>query len=202
MAGTPSKWGSRIALVIVVIPLLLIAYFASPLFLPRWRWENLDPKWEQLAQQAKLPVAKLKQTYQVVVRYKARGDQDPCPWQLIASDPLFDPENDDDHHLTRVTLISDRTGDPPSSLRLGSLNYRDIYFKGRAWRFPPGVITRSGDRTLNRLRPVVVYDGSSLEKVELSEAYRWEGEMKDANHWTNDDEDIEDGYKPPGAAAE
>lgn len=185
-------------MVVVIIPMLLLAYYISPLFLPRWRWENMRD-WEALSVQLKQPVAKLKQTYEVVARYSPRGEGDPVPWQILTSAPLFDPANEDEseHHMVRVTLVSDRTGEPPSKLRLGSGNYRDVFFKGTVWRFPPGSFG------FNRYRPVVVFDGSSFDKMESREAYTWDGEMKEAaTKWTNDDTEIRDGFKVPGAPSE
>jgi hypothetical protein len=190
--ATPTKNGSRLAFIIVLIPICGVLYYLAPLFLPMWRWQNVDSKWEQIATQNKLSVAKLKQLYDVVVRYKPRGEKDPCPWQVLTCNPAFNPE-DEEHHMVRVTFIGDFTGDPPSTLRLGSGNYRDVFFKAKAWRFPPGSFG------FNAFRPVMVYDGFSLEKLASSEAYRWDGEMKETNKWTDDDTDVEDGYQVPGA---
>lgn len=192
--ATPSKNGSRLALIAVLIPLGFLLYYISPLVMPRWRWEHMDNKWEELASSTKLPQTKLKQVYDVVVRYKPRGDKDPLPWQVLTSTPLYDPQNDEEFHIVRVTLISDHTGDPPSSFLIGSGNYRDVFFKGKAWRFPPGTFG------FNKFRPVVVYDGWNFDKLESTEAYRWDGEMKETTKWVNDDTDIEDGYKVPSAA--
>lgn len=186
MAGTPTKFGSRLAVIMVIIPLFLVAYFISPLFLPRWRWENMS-NWDELAQKLGKPKAKLQQTFVVVTRYAPRNDNDPTPWQMLSSDPLYDPENDEPNHIVRVTLISDRTGEPPSKLRLGSGNYRDVFFKGSVWRLPGGALG------FNKFHPVLVFDGSSFDKLESREAYFWDGEMKEAKKWTTDDDEIEDG---------
>lgn len=174
-------------MIVVIIPMLFIAYLISPLFLPRWRWENMSD-WDKLAQSYSTPKAKLQQTYQLTIRYNARGDKDPCPWQVISSQPLFDPENDPEQHLVRVNLISDRTGEGPSKLHLGSGNYRDLFFKTSAWRFPPGAFGQ------NKHRPVIIYDASTFDKLSTNEAYGMEGQMKSGN-WTNDDEDVDDGFK-------
>lgn len=195
MSGTPTKTGARIAAFVVIIPLLFIAYFISPLFLPRWRWENMS-NWDQLAVQLGKPKEHLQKTYQVVARYAPRADKDPVPWQILTSDPLYDPENDEEHHIVRATLISDRTGEPVSQLRLGSNNYRDVYFKGTVWRFPPGAFG------FNKFRPVLVFDAANFDKLESKDAYAWDGEMKETQKWTNDDEEIDDGFRKPGAAAE
>ena len=192
--ATPSKNGSRLALIVILIPLGFLAYYLSPLVLPLWRWENMENKWEELARSSGLPQTKLKQTYEVVARYKPRGDNDPVPWQILTSEPVYDPQNDEEHHIVRATLISDHSGSPPSKLRLGSGNYRDIFFKGKAWRFP------AGSFGFNKFHPVVVYDDWNFDKLPSNEAYRWDGEMKETTKWTDDDADIEDGYKPAGAA--
>jgi hypothetical protein len=198
MSGTPSKTGARLASLAVLLVLGAIVYAFSPLFLPRWRWENLDPNWDKLALAAKLPAAKLQSQYDIVVRYKPRGDQDPVPWQVITCSPAVDPENEVEFQRVRVTLVSDRTGEPPSALRLGSLNYRDIFFKGKAWRFPPGSLPAI--MGFNRARPVFVYDASTFDKLDSNEAFRMDGEMKESK-WTDDDSEIVDGYRPPGAPA-
>ena len=199
MSRTPSKTGSRLASLVVLLVMGAILYAVSPLFLPRWRWENIEPNWQSLATAAKLPVTKLQSQYDIVVRYKPRGDKDPVPWQVITCTPAVDPENDVEFQRVRVTLISDRTGEPPSSLRLGSLNYRDIFFKGKAWRFPPGTLPATFG--FNRARPVFVYEAMTFDKLDSSEAFRMDGEMKEAK-WTDDDSEIEDGYRAPGAPAE
>ena len=111
---------------------------------------------------------------------------------MLTSTPLYDAENDEERHAVRVTLISDRTGEPPSQMRIGSANYRDVFFKGSVWRFPPGAFG------FNRFRPVVVFESSTFDKLESREAYGWDGEMKEKG-WSDDDEDVEDGFKVPGA---
>lgn len=195
MAGTPTKFGSRLAMIMVIIPMVAVAYFISPLFLPRWRWENMS-NWEELAQKLGKPKEQLQKTYVVVMRHAPRGEGDPTPWQVISSEPLYDPENDEPKHKVRVSLINDRNGEPMSRLRLGSGNYRDQFFKGTVWRFPPGAFG------MNKFHPVLVYKASDFDKVESMEAYRWSGEMSDGQNWTNDDDEIEDGFKKPGAAGE
>ena len=197
--STPTKFGSRMAVLGVLIPALILAYFISPLFLPRWRWENMRDM-QALSVQLKQPKAKLEQTYEVVMRYNPRAEGDPVPWQIMQSTPLYDPENDEGlHMMVRVSLISDRTGEPPSKLRLGSGNYRDCYFKGTVWRFPPGAFAALG---FNKFRPVVVFDAANFDKCESREAMTWDGESKETQTWTNDDTEIKDGFRVPGAPEE
>lgn len=195
MAGTPTKFGSRLAMIMVIIPMVALAYFISPLFLPRWRWENMS-NWEELAQKLGKPKEQLQKTYQVVARHAPRSDNDPTPWQILTFEPLYDPENDEPNHIVRVTLISDRTGEPPSKLRLGSGNYRDVFFKGTVWRLPGGAFG------FNKFHPVLVFDSSTFDKMELREAYYWDGEMKETKKWTSDDEDIEDGINKLNGASQ
>ncbi len=178
----------------VIIPMLIGVYFVSPMFLPRWRWENMRD-FGALSTQLKVPAAKLRQTYQVVLRYNPRGETDSSPWQILQTTPLYDPDNDDEFHVVRTTLIGDRNGEPPSKLRLGSGNYRDQFFTSTVWRFPPGAFGK------NRFRPVTIYDSSTFDKVTSNEAYTWNGQMTDPK-WTNDDEEIDDGFKPAGATEE
>jgi hypothetical protein len=192
MAGTPSKTGARLALIVVLIPIGAVLYYLSPFLFPVWRWENMSD-WNALSTKLGKPVAQLQKTYKVILRNNPRGENDPTPWQILSSEPAFDPENEAPNHMVRCTLISERTGTPPSSLRLGS-NYRDSFFTGTVWWFPPGAFG------FNKARPVLVYDGWAFDKLSSNEAFQWDGEMKDSQKWTNDDTEIDDGYVVPGSA--
>ena len=192
MSGTPSKTGARLALIVVLIPIGAVLYYLSPFLLPVWRWENMSD-WSSLSTKLGKPATQLQKTYKVVMRHNPRADNDPTPWQVINSEPAYDPENETPNRLVRCTLISERTGTPPSALRLGS-NYRDAFFTGTVWWFPAGAFG------FNKARPVLVYDGWSFEKLSSSEAYRWDGEMKETQKWTNDDTEVEDGWHAPGTA--
>jgi hypothetical protein len=186
MAGSPSKFSSKIATICVLIPLLAIAWYAAPLVLPMWLWQNV--KWEEMSRTLAIPETTLRQQVKVIFRHAPRGDKDPLPWQLVTTEPAREEE---DHILVRAVIISDRTGEPVSGLSLGSGNFRDRYFTAMAWRFPAGSIPG-----LNPKRPVVVFDGFSLEKPDTSKCMFWESELREAT-WTTTDEDVEDGWVAP-----
>jgi hypothetical protein len=186
MAGTPSKLSAKLATIFVLIPLCAIAWYAAPLVLPMWLWQNV--KFEELSRTLAIPEATLRQQVKVTFRHAPRGDNDPLPWQLIATEPAREEE---DHLLVRALIISDRSGQPVSALNLGSGNFRDRYFTAMAWRFPAGAIPG-----LNAKRPVVVFDGYTLEKPDTSKCMFWESELREAT-WTNDDDEVEDGWVAP-----
>lgn len=188
MADAPGKFSSKIAAIVVLIPVLILGWFIAPLFLPVWRWQNLD--FEKLALEKGVPVSELQRKYQVVIRHAPRGEGDPTPWQIMTMDPRWD-KADEDKLLVRVSAVSDRTGEPPSSFRLGSGHRRDRYFSAMAWRLPPGSCG------MNAKRPVLVYDGGSLEKLEIPQAEYMDAHVRQEN-WINDDEEIEDGWAPRG----
>ncbi len=173
----------------VLIPVLVLGWYISPLFLPMWRWQNLD--FEKIAKEKGVPVAELQRQYQVVIRHAPRGEGDPTPWQIMTMDPPWE-KADEDKLMVRVSAVSDRTGEPPSAFKLGSGHRRDRYFSATAWRLPPGSCG------FNAKRPVVVYDAGSFDKLDVPQA-----EMMDAHvhqdRWPNDDEEVEDGWEPAGA---
>lgn len=187
MAGTSS---SKIATVIVLVPLLALAWFLAPLALPVYRWRNMD--FEVLAKQTNLPVADISRTYDVAVRYNPRTLEDPVPWQLMSMNPawasLNEKHDDEDHLLVRCTLISDRDGTPPSKLFLGSGSLKDRYWRARAWRLPPGTLG------FNKKHPVIVYAGDSIEKQSISECEINEDEITRQMKWKDDDKDTNDGF--------
>ena len=186
MAGPPSKFSAKIALLFVLIPLCAVVWYAAPLFAPVWLWQNV--KWEAIAHKTSIPEATLRQQSTITFRHAPRGPDDPVPWQIITTDPVREGE---DHVMVRAVIISDRTGQPVSAFNLGSGNFRDRYFIVKGWRFPAG--TFAG---LNAQRPVVVFDSYSLEKPDTGKCMFWEAELRDSA-WTSDDEDIEDGWVAP-----
>lgn len=187
-AAPPGKFSARIAAIAVIIPLLIVAWYVAPLFLPVWRWQYLD--FEKLAKEKAVPVAELSRQFTVVVRHAARGDNDPVPWQIVSMTPAWD-KADEHEYLVRATVVSDRSGAPPSQLLLNSGHRRDIYFRATAWRLPPGSLG------FNAKRPVIVYDGGSFEKLDISQAEAAAGNIKDG-HWENDDLEVDDGWVAPG----
>jgi hypothetical protein len=187
MSAPPGQISAKLALIAVLIPLALVAWYFAPLFLPVWRWQHLD--FAQLAKQHNLPEAELQRQFRVVIRHAPRGDGDPVPWQIMTMDPPWD-KADEDKLLVRATVISDRTGTPPSQLNLGSGHWKDKYFSATAWRLPPGSCG------YNLHRPVLIYDGGSLEKLDIPHATTMESYIVQ-ERWPNDDEDAEDGWQPP-----
>jgi hypothetical protein len=194
MAGAVS---SKMATIVVVIPLLVLAYFLAPMALPVWRWQHLND-WTEVAKKLAISEKEAKQEYKVVMRYNPRGDTDPYPWQIISMDPpwvsINDKRDDEDHVLVRCTLISDRDGGPPSKLFLGSggpAAYKDRYWKGVVWRFPPGAFG------FGFSRPLVVYRGDMWEKMEIAEAEALHTDIGGnfgGGKYSNDD-DKPDGFK-------
>jgi hypothetical protein len=186
MAGSSS---SKIATIIVIVPLLLLAWFLAPMALPVWRWQNMD--FLKLSKSLNQPEAALKREFDMQVRYHPRSDNDPCPYQIIRMEPAWasvdDKNNDEDHVLVRCTFISDRSGSAPSQLFIGS-TYKDRYFKVHGWRFPPGSFG------FNKFRPVVIYRGDSIEKMSIGNAEVLDNELTMGQvKWANDDKEIDDG---------
>ncbi|MBA3710271.1 MAG: hypothetical protein H0W83_15780 [Planctomycetes bacterium] len=191
MAGSSS---SKIATLIVLVPLALLAWYLAPMALPVWRWRNMD--FREQSKKLNIPEAMLKKEFDMRVRFHPRGDGDPFPFQLISMDPTWlsadeKTHNDEDHLMVRCTLISDRSGNPPSSLFLGS-TYKDRYFKTHGWRFPPGAFG------LDKRRPVVIYQGDTFDKLSIGDAEVLDTEVNyGAGKWTNDDKDPDDGFAAP-----
>lgn len=192
----PGKSSSKIATLVVIIPLLVVAWFLAPMVLPVFRWQHMPM--EKLTKATGLPEAELKREYQVKIRYNPRGDGDPCPWQIIEMSPPWastgDKHDDEDHLLVRCTFISERDGKGPSKLFLGSggaAGFKDRYWKAVVWRFPGGTFG------MNKHRPVLVYQGGTLEKMEVGEAQSLDFDILSPSSakWEDDDKEVEDGYK-------
>jgi len=181
---------SRLAALVAIAPLLVGAWFVAPLMLPMWRWQNVD--FEVLAKSTGKSQAELERKYHIVFRCAERGAGDPLPWQVLEMKPEW--EGADEKELTvRATIISDRTGEPVSSLQLGSGHYKDRYFQADAWRLPPGSLG------FNKHRPVIIFEHGTLEKLSIAQSGAWDekvGSLKN-QHWTSDDDAVEDGYTVP-----
>jgi hypothetical protein len=188
MPSAPSKMSAKISLLIVLIPICAIAWYAAPLLLPMWRWQHMQ--FDVLAKKLGVSETSLQQQVKVTIRHAPRGDQDPVPWQLVTTEPA---REDEDHLLIRAVIIGDRDGQPVSAFNLGSGSFKDRYYTATAWRFPAGTFS-----TLNQKRPVVVFDAFSLEKVDTSKAIYWDAELRD-RLWENDDEDVDDGWTGPAS---
>lgn len=191
MSTGTSTSSSKIALAIVVIPILVGVWFALPWFLPMWRWQNIDT--EKIARDhAAVGVTKkqLETVIEFVVWYHPRKKGDPAPYQIVRATPAWkdmgEKFEDEERLLVRATVISERDGEPISKIWLKA-SEQENFFKIRGWRFPPGSFGKA------KGRPVIVYDGYSLEQVELGAAQVMHAE---AQGWENDNDwaDRDDGF--------
>jgi hypothetical protein len=183
-AGTSTS-SSKIALAVVVIPILIGVWFALPWFLPMWRWQNVDT--EKIAREhAGEGVTKdqLEKPIEFLIWYNPRDKKtrkDPSPYQIISANPAWKTmgEKYEDEHelLVRATVISERDGEPISKLWI-SVNADENFFKIKGWRFPPGSFG------MPKGRPVIVYDGFSLEKVDTGMGMTTRATVQG---WENDD---------------
>ena len=205
MAAGNKTSTSKIATILVLIPLILLGWWASSIFFPVWRWSHMD--FEKLAAEKKYSEAELRREFHMIVRYYPRGEKDPFPWQIVKMNPIWssdqEPDIDETDTLVRCDLISENDGSPPGLLTMGSgTTWSDRYFQLTGWRVPSGSFGRA-----NSKRPLVIYKGFSLSKLPASgeeglSAGYWrqvlELDEPAANKWTNDDfwPDRQDGFKP------
>lgn len=198
MSSGTSTSTSKIAAIVVIVPMLIALWFALPWFLPMWRWQNVDL--EKLARDfAKDGYTKksLETEFTFVVHYNPRGSRtsgDPCPWQIVSCSPawksVYPDQTDENELLVRCSVISERDGETISKLWVGTVP-EESFFKIKGWRLPPGTFNKP------KGRPVIVYDGFSLEKVDINAGMNWKGTIRG---WETDDdwEDRDDGWSPPG----
>lgn len=193
MSTGTSTSSSKIALAIVVIPILVGVWFALPWFLPMWRWQNIDT--EKIAREHAaegVTKAQLETSIDFVVWYhpRDRAKKDPAPFQIISATPAWksmgEKFEDEERLLVRATVISERDGEPISKIWIKA-SEQENFFKIKGWRFPPGSFGKA------KGRPVIVYDGYSLEQVELGAAQVMHAE---AQGWENDNDwaDRDDGF--------
>lgn len=197
MASGTNTSTSKIATIVVLIPILIAAWFAAPWVLPVWYWQNVDL--EAIARDhAKDGYTKesLATEFEWIVFYNPRGgrsSQDPCPYQIYSSKPAWKstyPNSVDEHQLmVRVSLICENDGEAISKLWVG-VTPGECFFKIKGLRFPPGTLGKP------KGRPVLVYQSLSLEKVDLSQGISMVTQTKE---WENDDlwEERDDGFTPP-----
>lgn len=189
---------SKIATIVVLIPILIAVWFALPWVAPMWRWQNVDV--EKIArdhQNKGYTKEGLATEFEWIVFYNPRGgrsSKDPCPYQIYQSTPPWKsvyPDEVDEHELmVRATVISEQDGEPISKMWVGS-TAGEAFFTIKGWRFPPGSFGKP------KGRPVLVFQGFSLSKVEIGKAISMVTHTKE---WENDDEweDRDDGfYTPP-----
>jgi hypothetical protein len=192
--SAPSSSTSKIATAVILIPVLILAWFVAPWILPVWRWQNVD--FEDLAKKSGIPESELRREFEMVVRYKPRyqKESDPIPWQIVNCKPPWhsvNPKNlneDKPPLIVRCSLINDKDGEAISKLWVGQVP-SERYFEIIGWRLPPGTFGK------NPQRPVILFRGSSLKKMDLNA-----GLLKDSEvaGWENDDEwkDRNDGWQP------
>jgi hypothetical protein len=189
--SAPGKSSSFLVWVLVVlVPVCALTWWISDIFLPVYRWTEVDFK--KIAVASGKAEADLQKTYKLIVRHAPRFANDPIPWQIVTSEPAIEEE---EKILVRATIISDRTGRPISQLYLGSGSRIDQYWHVTAWRLPPGT------NGFNAHRPVVLYDGSSLTKAGFGESAKWEETLGSrgkpvSKDWSDDDDEVEDGTVP------
>jgi hypothetical protein len=194
MSGGTKSSVSKIATVLVLIPICIVAWFAAPFVLPVYRWQYVD--FAALAKQFDVAESELRQEYTMVVFYHPRVGvaNDPSPFQIVESSPSWksvNPKNIDEALptplLVRCSLFSDKDGEPISKLWIHNLD-SERFFKIRCWRLPPGALGK------NPKRPVLLY--SSFE----TEDPNYGVPKKEAiAGWENDDHmrERDDGIGPP-----
>lgn len=186
--GTSTS-SSKIALAVVVIPILIGVWFALPWFLPMWRWMNVDT--EKIAREHAaegVTKAQLETPIEYMVWYNPRrvadkSLKDPSPFQIVSANPPWkglggNEKNEDEHELlVRCTVISERDAEPISKIWI-SVNADENFFKIKGWRFPPGSFGKP------KGRPVIVYDGFSLEMAGTGTGMTTRAAVQG---WENDD---------------
>lgn len=186
---------SKIVTLIVLCIFGLVFWYAAPFFLPRYRWTEV--KFDELAKQATAKgfpttAAKLETQFAVEFGYVPRGPGDPRPWVLFKMTPAWheftgNPDDDEVGVMKRCAIISDRTGVSITGYLLGSGQFKDRYFRAKAWRLPPGSLKFPEER------PVVLFEAMTLEKFEIGEADVLSAASRNPKAWQPDD----DGYEPP-----
>jgi len=189
-----SKFRARIMLVLFLAIFGAIAWMVAPLFVPIYRWTEVD--FQKIAEQHEIAVDRLEAKRQVTLRYQPRGSDDPLPWQMLVREVSETPDWVVDERgekvneyktLVRVDLISDRSGEQPSSLTPRNLP-QDRYYRAEAWRLPPGSLGR------DHPRPVLLYDAATWEQMNISDAKVLHENLQDSlrkggeDDWISDDD--------------
>jgi hypothetical protein len=196
MAGVarPESSTSKVLVVFAIVLGCVGAYFVAPMFLPMWRWQNVD--FHKLATDLKLDERLLRQEYDVVFRYAPRSndDADPIPFQILTMAPTWqslDEKNreNEEHLLVRCSVMSDRNGAPISAFYIGN-TFKDRYFRAKCWRLPGGLFGKPAKR------PILIYRALSFEKIPIGVADMQDSEIRNSKIWENDDlwEERDDGW--------
>lgn len=191
-AGT-NKNVAVIAVIAVMVPILIGAWFALPMFAPMYLWTKVDLG--RIATAKGIDKAKLETQFQMQVRYHPRGEGDPLPWQIIRMTPewasVHPGQEDEAELLVRCTFVSGNDGAPPSTTFINN-TFKDRYFTVTGIRLPPGSLG------FNAKRPVVVYNQLDLSKMSITDA---DMTQRTIGAWESDDEweDRDDGWRAPGS---
>lgn len=200
MATGTNSSASKIATIVVLIPLLIAAWYAAPWVLPVWKWQNVD--FEQIAKDHAAEgytKEKLEKEFEMIVWYNPRKKgstgEDPCPYQIYDCKPPLKsvyPDAIDEVSpsklLVRVSLVSDQDGGAISPMWIGVIP-SERFFKITGHRLPPGILNKP------KGRQVVLFKGMSMTKVELNQATI----MADQGKILENDDDFEDrfdGHEP------
>src|SRR5687768_13589781 len=126
MAKAQSSSGRIVAFFMLII-LGMVGWFIAPIFLPIYRWTNVD--FAVIAADANkrgIPTttALVSTLFDVEFAYMPRGEGDPRPWVLLEMKPSWaeatgDEANDESGTAVRCTVIGDRTGQSVSAFLLG-----------------------------------------------------------------------------------
>ena len=200
MATGTNSSASKIATIVVLIPLLFAGWYAAPWVLPVWAWQNVD--FEKIAKDYAsegYTKEKLEKKYEMVVWYNPRRKgstgEDPCPFQIYSCTPPLKadyPESIDENSpsklLVRVSLVSDQNGGEISSVWIG-VTPAERFFKITGYRLPPGSLNKP------KGRQVILFEGMSMTKIEINQGMSM---SMDAKTLENDDdfEDRFDGFEP------
>ena len=197
MASGTNSSTSKIATIIVLIPILAALWYAAPWVLPVWYWQNVDL--DALARtnaEAGYTRKSLETEFSFVVYYGprgGRGSKDPCPFQILEMNPpwhtVYPNQTNEVDLLVRCSLADERDGEPIDKIWVGSVA-EEGFFKVKGLRLPPGSCGKPPGR------PVVVFKGLSMEKLELGKSITYQNKI---TQWENDDEweDRYDGWTKP-----
>jgi hypothetical protein len=186
---------SRVITFFLLVVFCAIGWYIAPMFLPVYRWQHVD--FAKIAAEATrnghpTTAAQLAKVFDVEFAYVERGAGDPRPWVLLKMTPSWAEatgNEDEEGVAVRCTVIGERTGLTVSQLMLGSNNFKDRFFTAKAWRLPPGSLGK------DPIRPVLLFQGGTLEHMEHGKAESLNWALKNSKEWEVDD----DGYTPPGA---
>ena len=169
---------------------LVILWYVVPLFSPVWLWWQVDRDPMTWAKVHDTTVEQIQKEYKGTVVYRPHGKDDPIPWQLVTSTPVYETKDIIEYDvLVRAHLLNGGTGNPPGTLMLSSTlkgRFYDITFR----RFPPGSFG------CNSPRPVLVYDPISMSVKAIGEGKGLERilDKVEEDHWIWPERD--DGWKP------